>query len=65
MTTVLVACPLLSRVGGCEQWGEGEEGDGVAWTDFCNNRDIIVSYYWLSLKHRIIISPDGLEKKSH
>ena len=30
MTTVLVACPLLIRVGGCEQWGEGEEGDGVA-----------------------------------
>ena len=28
----------------------------------CNNREIIVSDYWLSQKHRKIIGPDGLEK---
>ena len=32
------------------------------WTDYCNNREIIVSDYWLSQKHRKIIGPDGLEK---
>ena len=32
------------------------------WTDYCNNREIIVSNYWLSQKHRKIIGPDGLEK---
>ena len=29
------------------------------WTDYCNNREIIVSDYWLSQKHRKIIDPDG------
>ena len=32
------------------------------WTNYCNNREIIVSDYWLSQKHRKIIGPDGLEK---
>ena len=32
------------------------------WTDYCNNREIIVSDNWLSQKHRKIIGPDGLEK---
>ena len=32
------------------------------WTDYCNNREIIVSNYWLSQKHRKIIGPDSLKK---
>ena len=32
------------------------------WTDYCINREIIASDYWLSQKHRKIIGPDGLEK---
>ena len=35
------------------------------WTDYCNNREIIVSDYWLSQKHRQIIGPDGFGGQHH
>ena len=32
------------------------------WTDYCNNREIIVSGYWLYQKHRKIIGPYTFKK---